>query len=87
MRVYAKRMDDFSCALSEENVQKNRYGNILPCAHRHAPSLKELSFLTAICQIDNQTRVKLSSGEDDDSDYINASFIKVIRLCLHVLSL
>ena len=30
-RVYAKRSDDFSCAVAPVNFQKNRYGNILPC--------------------------------------------------------
>lgn len=29
-RVYAKRTDDFSCAVAPLNFQKNRYGNILP---------------------------------------------------------
>jgi protein tyrosine phosphatase len=83
-RVYAKRTDDFSCAVAPLNFQKNRYGNILPCtcttsSSRRVRALLRTQRLTDR-PTDNQNRVKLAVA-DDQSDYVNASYVKVPLPC------
>ena len=65
----------YSNATSEENIEKNRYGNKLPSKLFCISHYQKLNFHAY--STDNFYRVRLKPTATPSSDYINASFINV----------
>lgn len=84
MKEAKRPPQDYSAALVEQNIAKNRYGNILP----RTTNATQLDFCpavaltktkkTATVRVAAHSRVKLRIVNDDQySDFINANYVDV----------